>query len=177
MPLSKHTLDLTISCLLFWIHYPGNCQQQQSSQEDVVGQTCDQLRYDIPSRTALAPIVFEGRARRVEAPPTWAANRPSDSKYINVTFKPRSVYKGSLPLIPNKDFATIVVGRFGLKEDSEGCIPSIQIGSRYIVFLQGNATATEYNEMLYYYQIDQFPEPYSRSAIRTSAGVQLLELQ
>lgn len=113
---------------------------------------CERLKYDIPSRAVISPIIFEGRAKIIEAPPNYHDNTfrnhdnnngngfgnhgfrnqensfrsydngfrndenthfshddddlfhsPSSSlpnepsNVFNVSFKPKIVYKGSLP--------------------------------------------------------------------------------
>lgn len=130
--------------------------------------TCSLLHDDIPSRTALASVVFEGRARRPENLPSWVNQK--DREHFNVTFKPRIVYKGSLPRTTADDaespsaYAAISVGIFGVEEDREACVPSVQLGSRYLVFLEGNGTPTEYNRLLSFYRIFNFPEPFTPEA-------------
>lgn len=124
-----------------------------------VNRTCGQLYDDVPSRTALAAVVFEGRAQRAESLPSWA--KQVDREHFNVTFKPRNLYKGDLPRNPEGGFSVITVGTFGVAEDRNACIPSVQLRSRYIVFLRGEGTPSDYNRQQSFYEIFSFPERFS----------------
>lgn len=132
-----------------------------------VNWTCAQLYDDIPSRTALATIVFEGRARRLESLPSSV--KQVDVEHFNVTFKPRRLFKGSLPRTVEGSFEIITVGVFGRVEDRSACVPSVHLSSRYLVFLQGQGVPSEYYHQLSFYQIFSFPEPFSPESASLAA--------
>lgn len=156
-PPPSHPLPLLLLANLL-VHAPG------ISSAARVNRTCGQFYDDVPSRTALAAIVFEGRAQRAESLPSWA--KQVDREHFNVTFKPRNLYKGDLPRNPEGGLSVITVGTFGVVEDRNACVPSVQLRSRYIVFLRAEGTPSDYNRQLSFYEIFSFPEPFSPEGVR-----------
>ena len=128
---------------------------------------------DIPSRTALATIVIEGRTRRVEAVPSWFTRTsgsghgvPFDvADYFNITVKPRTVFKGDLPKDPREGYLPIAVGEFAPDEDRQNCIPSVRLGSRYLFFLNGSSTGSGPSRTAPFYRLAGFPAPVSNETV------------
>lgn len=126
---------------------------------------CDSRFDDLPSRTVLAPVVFEGKAQDVH---NWKVESGTDKGlYYNFTFKVDTVFKGSLPQKDSgKGYRSIVVGVFGEKGVRTRCVsPKVKIGLSYIVFL--NSTIYGRAKRLNIYRITSFPEVASNETIKT----------
>lgn len=118
---------------------------------------------DIPSRTAIAPLVLVGRIRRMESPPpsftrsgTSRGSR-DDANYFNVTVDVRNVLKGDLPKDSRNVYLPIVVGVFTTEEDRVNCIPSVSFGLRYLMFLNNTGVSSSANRAAAFYRIIAFP--------------------
>jgi len=127
---------------------------------------------DIPSRTARAVIVIEGRTRRVETSPSWIARTsasggggPLDNDYFNITVKPRTVYKGDLPKDERNGYLPIAIGEFAPDEDWVNCIPSVRLGSRYLFFLNGTGVLNSSYRLTPFYRLAGFPAPVSNETV------------
>jgi hypothetical protein len=154
-------------CLVVAVGFICNCCDGASFS---VSPSCNM---DIPSRTALAAVVIEGRTRRVEAVPsrltrTSASGHgvPFDKNdYFNVTVKPRTVFKGDLPKDPRDGYLPITIGEFAPDEDRQNCVPSFRLGSRYLFFLNGSGTSGSSNRQTPFYRLAGFPAPVSNETV------------
>ncbi len=89
---------------------------------------------DVAARTYHAGIVFEGNIK--EKYETYSVPRG----YYNATFRVRNVLKGDLPREMATDrYKVILVGVFGTDAEPEKCIGSVEVGQRYLLFLQGGS--------------------------------------
>jgi hypothetical protein len=128
---------------------------------------------DIPSRTAQATVVIEGRTRRVEAVASWLTRTsasgqgvPFDSNdYFNVTVKPRTVFKGDLPKDPSGGYLPITIGEFAPDEDRQNCVPTVRLGSRYLFFLNDTIMLSNPNRPTPFYRLVGFPAPVSNETV------------
>lgn len=136
--------------------------------------TCGTDFVDVGSSTLLAPVVVEGRAKRVryETGEQGGAVQQSSSG-VSVVFDRLRLYKGQLA-----DWArSIEVGYFSLRADAESCVaPLPNIRRSYVLFVrQGdNQTGTTNSSSvdndarrLHRYQLTAFPIPKSRRSIAT----------
>lgn len=120
---------------------------------------------DLPSRTVLAPIVFEGKAQRLHS---WQVESGTGKGlYYNFTFRVDTVFKGRLPLKDSgKGYRAIVVGVFGEKEERTRCVsPKVEIGLSYLVFL--NSSVHGRANKLNIYRITSFPHVASNETVET----------
>jgi len=106
--------------------------------------TCGTDFEDVASSALLAPIVLEGRARRVlyetgEQLPGSVA-RPSSG--VRVVFDRLRLYKGQL-LESSGEVRAIAVGYFDNTEDREECVAALpEIHRSYVLFLRHNESQT-----------------------------------
>lgn len=114
---------------------------------------------DVPSRTVLAPIVFQGR------PKTSTDWTERGQVFRNFTFSVVKVFKGRLPKGAGGDgHHNIIVGVFGNLADKAKCINlDVSIGLSYIVFL--NSTVVGRSKKLNIYRITSFLEISTESVI------------
>lgn len=124
---------------------------------------------DIPSRTARADIVIDGRVRSRHSNPVWYnSGTPAPAQtYFNVTVRPRRVLKGWLQRGHDASgYIPVVVGPFALEEDGVNCVPSVAVGGRYIMFMRGNGSAASVarvtaQQTTLFFQLSGFPAAYT----------------
>lgn len=145
--------------------------------------TCGSHFVDVGSSALLAPIVVEGRARRVlydtgELPGGIAADsRPT----VNVIFDNLRLYKGQLTESA-EEVRSIEVGYFAIRSDAEACVAPLPERRRsYVLFVrarnnsQTNAASTNISSTQnddsrrrrVGYQLSAFPVRKSRRNIAT----------
>lgn len=114
---------------------------------------------DVPSRTVLAPIVFEGKPRIAH---NWTQR---DQIRYNYTFRVDRVFKGTLRKRDSgSGFRHLMVGIFGHLADRANCVgTNVSLGSTYFVFL--NSTAVGRSGRLNIYRITSIPEPSTKEVI------------
>jgi hypothetical protein len=152
-----------VSCMFFTCRIVACLLVCYIGVQYVEGVSCN---WDIPSRAAVAPLVLEGRTRRTEAIPSLFARTSSGSRaeldevdFFNVTVKARTVLKGVLPKDSREGYLPIVVGVFTTEEDRVNCIPSVNLGSRYIMFLNNTGIPSSFNRAMNFYKVVAFPVP------------------
>jgi len=128
-----------------WFHVAALCICLFARTAATGERTCGSEFDDVGSSALLAPIVVEGRAKRVlhetgEQLPDSAA-RPSSG--VSVLFDRLRLYKGQL--VESWDqVRAIEVGYFGSTADREACVaPLPDIGRSYVLFLRHNDSRTE----------------------------------
>lgn len=107
--------------------------------------TCGTDFDDVASSALLAPIVLEGRARRVlyETGEQLPGNVARPSSGVRVVFDRLRLYKGQL-VESSVEVRAIEVGHFGNKVDREACVAALPvIGRSYVLFLRHNESQTE----------------------------------
>jgi len=103
--------------------------------QSAFSRTCVSDFDDVPSRTARAAVVFEGRVHREMA-------SPEREGHYQVRFRVVRILKGDLEqdrVMNNGGKLTVTVGEFGPAASAEDCMGvRLDVGSLYIVFLQRN---------------------------------------
>lgn len=147
---------LTIFCKL--------CSVNAGVSTKVCGSAFD----DVPSRTLLASIVLEGRARRFQ-------HRNGSLEDLRVVFSHLKLYKGSLG-----GRKSLEVGYFSSHDDPEACIAPmvISLEQQYVLFLSGdflevrpalggrNRTTAASASSGVIYRLSAFPVLSSRSVVK-----------
>jgi len=151
-----------------WFHVAALCICLFARTAATGERTCGSEFDDVGSSALLAPIVVEGRAKRVlyetgEQLPDSAA-RPSSG--VSVLFDRLRLYKGQL--VESWDqVRAIEVGYFGSTADREACVAPLPNTDRsYVLFLRHNDSRT--TERGREYRLSAFPVLNSR---RTTATV------
>jgi len=139
------------------------------------GGTSETCVVDVPSRTARADIVVDGRVRGRHSSPVWLppdgdgvpGTHEAPRSYFNVTVRPRRVLKGWLQRDhDDAGYLPVVVGPFALDEDRVNCVPAVTVGARYVIFLGGNGSAVSSGrkaaqQTTLFFQLSGFPSAYT----------------
>jgi len=107
--------------------------------------TCGSDFDDVGSSALLAPIVLEGRARRVvyKTGEQLADSVERPTSHVSVVFDRLRVYKGQL-VESSGEVRSIEVGYFSVTADREACVAPVPTNDRsYLLFLRHNDSQTE----------------------------------